>query len=112
MVGLVISYRLAPSVKHPEQVRDVASESHGGQGRPPGKGRGKGGGWAGFGSRRDVSDWSRNAGQAPNGMEASMHERVVSWPASGCLRVRGGVIRRRSRRLGRCSLSLTREAVP
>lgn len=27
MVGLVMSYRLAPEVQHPEQVRDVASES-------------------------------------------------------------------------------------
>lgn len=26
MVGLVMSYRLAPGVQHPEQVRDVASE--------------------------------------------------------------------------------------
>lgn len=26
MVGLVISYRLAPVVQHPEQVKDVASK--------------------------------------------------------------------------------------
>lgn len=26
MVGLVMSYRLAPGVQHPEQVRDVASK--------------------------------------------------------------------------------------
>lgn len=27
MVGIVISYRLAPDVKHPQQVKDVASKS-------------------------------------------------------------------------------------